>query len=69
MNRASKDKLRKEDHYRQRRVKRIGDFARNLGIRVANAELTCEEALKQVREAMNNHPDLQQRLDHFRSRN
>lgn len=60
---------RKAEHFQKRRLRGARELARDLGYRVANGEIAVEEALKQVRESLDNHPDLQQRLDDYRARN
>lgn len=59
----------KDDVWKAKRLHAAKTLANQLGLRVANAEIAVEEALRQVREALNNHPDLQQRLDNYRVRN
>lgn len=39
-----------------KRTAKIRAFANSLGIRVANAEISLEQALAETREALKNHP-------------
>lgn len=50
-------------HAQLKRTAKIRQFANALGLKVENAEISLEQALKETREALKNHPALQAHLE------